>query len=368
MTKNIFTHKNNYMNVTPASLTDKSIIIIFFINIFLSLQLFSQSEKSLSLNFEDFTIKNTSIRAIEVIDDSTVWFAGSNGKFGRIKNNLLEIDSIAFNDKYLNFRSIAYNGSDIYFMSIENPTIIYKKKASALFSKRPYIVYGEAHEKAFYNSMTFIDNKNGIAMGDPIEDCLSVIITKDGGNKWKKIDCTDLPEVLDGEGAFAASNTNIATYKNNIWIVTGGTRARVFKSENKGKNWEVYETPIIQGNKMTGIFTVDFYNENTGIIMGGNWEEKSNFNATKALTNDGGKTWELIANKKTPGYISCTQYVPNTQGKKIVSVSTEGIYLSTNSGSSWKKISDKKYYSIRFVDNNTAWLSGNEIISKLKFN
>ncbi len=344
------------------------VYLFFLINILILSQLFSQTDNGLKLNFEDFSIKNSSIRAIEVLNDSTLWFAGSNGKIGRIINDKIQIDSVKnTNNKPLHFRSIASNGENIYILSIENPAILYKINPNIL-NIEPIEVYRESHPKVFYDSMKFFDKLNGIAMGDPTEDCLSVIITNNGGNTWHKLSCKNLPKIIEGEAAFAASNTNISTYKNNIWMVTGGEKASVFYSKNKGETWEVYNTPIVQGGKMTGIYTVDFYDENTGIIMGGNWEEKSNFNATKAISNNGGKSWELIANNKAPGYISCTQYIPNSQGKKIIAVSTEGIYLSNNNGNSWKKISDRKYYSIQFFNEKTAWLSGNEIISKLIIN
>ena len=44
-----------------------------------------------------------------------------------------------------------------------------------------------------------------------------------------------LPETVKGEAAFAASNSNISVYKNHAWIVTGGQRARVFHSPDKGR-------------------------------------------------------------------------------------------------------------------------------------
>ncbi|MEN8124024.1 MAG: oxidoreductase [Bacteroidota bacterium] len=336
-------------------------------SLFIFYGIYSQNDTD-KYNFKDFPLHGISVRAIEVVNDTTVWFAGSNGKFGRIINEMIQIDSVEkINNKPLHFRSIAYNGQDIFILSIENPAVLYKIELS---NKKiePFEVYRESHAKVFYDSMIFFDKFNGIAMGDPTEDCLSVIITKDGGNTWQKLSCESLPKIVEGEAAFAASNTNLTTFKNNAWMVTGGVKARVFYSNNKGKNWKVYNTPIVQGKSMTGIFTVDFFDDKTGIIMGGNWEEKSNFNATKAITNDSGKTWKLIANNQAPGYISCAQYIPNSGGKKIIAVSTEGIYVSNNNGNSWKKISNKKYYSIKFIDKNTAWLSGNKIISKLKIN
>ncbi len=337
-------------------------IILFISFVFILLtNIYSQSNSKLT--FKDFPIKNVSIRAIEVINDSTLWFAGSNSKFGKIINNKIEIDSIK--NKGLHFRSIAFNGKNIFILSIENPAVLYKidPYSNSIDATE---VYKETNKKVFYDSMQFFDEKHGIAMGDPTEDCLSVIITKNSGKTWKKINCNNLPRIFEGEAAFAASNTNIAIIKNNVWLVSGGKKSRLFYSSNKGENWKVFNTPVVQGKTMTGIFTVDFYDKDNGIIMGGNWEEKNNFNNTKAITKDGGKTWNLISNGKAPGYISCVQYVPNSHGKDIFAVSTEGIFLSNNSGVTWKKISDKKYYTIRFVNKSTAWLAGNNIITKLK--
>ncbi len=317
------------------------------------------------VNLKVFEIKKTSIRAIEVVNDSTVWFAGAHGKFGRITNSKIEIDSIIYNNKALDFRSIAYNGHDIFILSIENPAIVFKINPNNKKIDNPVIVYQENHEKVFYDSMAFFDEQNGIAIGDPTDNCMSVILTSDGGNSWKKINCKNIPESIEGEGAFAASDTNVKVVQKMAWMVTGGKTARVYKSHDYGKKWEVFTTPLIQGETMTGIFTVDFYDDKTGIIMGGNWEAKSNTTATKALTHDGGKSWQLIDSEKIPGYISCVKYIPETKGEKLMAVSTEGIYYSHDKGNTWEKISNEGYFTINFVNKNTAWLSGHEKIAKL---
>ncbi len=326
---------------------------------------------SLAQNISDvaflakFKLANTSIRAIENINDNTLWFAGSGGKYGRIVNEELEIDSISHNGKFPQFRSIAFNGEFVFLLSIENPALLYKIDPTKPLGQFE-LVYQESHEKVFYDSLTFFDKDNGIAMGDPTDGCLSIILTKDAGENWTKISCEKLPEIIEGEAAFAASNTNIATFKNTAWIVTGGAKARVFRSSSSGEDWEVFETPIIQGGKMTGIFSTDFYDDQTGIIMGGDWEDKKNGQATKAVTHNGGKTWTLIADKQLPGYISCVQYVPKSKGQKIMAVSTEGMFLSIDGASTWKKIEEKGYYSLKFINEETAWLSTHEEIVKIK--
>lgn len=311
-----------------------------------------------------FDLPNVSIRAIQVMDENTLWFAGSNGKYGRIKNDKIEMDSISFEGRFPQFRAIAFNGKHIFILSIESPALLYKIDPNKPLGSRE-LVYKEVHEKVFYDSMLFIDENNGIAMGDPVEDCLSVIRTSDAGNTWQKTECSELPEVFEGEAAFAASNTNISAVNNKVWIVTGGTKARVLISGDKGGSWDVKETPIIQGGKMTGIFTSDFYDENNGIIMGGNWEEKKNGINAKARSSDGGHSWKLI-DSDSPGYISCVQYVPGSNGKKIVAVSTEGLYFSQDAGENWNKIHDTGYYSLRFSGSDEIWLSGHEEIVKIK--
>lgn len=315
-----------------------------------------------SVKIEEIIVKNSSIRAIEAVKDSSLFYATSDGYLGLVLPNLNNTkDKKVFYDTIVpHFRAIASNTKNIFMLSIGNPAVLYKYNEGEL-----EIVYTEKHDKVFYDAMAFFDEQNGIAMGDPTEDCLSIIITKDGGSSWQKLACKNLPKIKEGEAAFAASNSNIAIYKNNAWLVTGGKHARVFHSPDMGETWSVYDTPIVQGDEMTGIYSVDFFDSNSGIIFGGNWNDKANNMNNKAITKDGGKTWQLIADGKEPGYKSCVQYVPDTNGKELFAVGTTGISFSNDSGNSWKKVSDSAYYTIRFVNKNLAWLAGDQKICKM---
>ncbi|MBT8231439.1 MAG: oxidoreductase, partial [Bacteroidia bacterium] len=181
-------------------------------------------------------------------------------------------------------------------------------------------------------------------------------LTEDGGNTWNKLACDVLPSAIEGEAAFAASNTNISLTDQKAFIVTGGKAANVLVGQDFGKSWKKVKSPIVQGGKMTGIFTSDFLNSKTGIIAGGNWEEKSSTLNTMAITNDGGNTWQLL--EDNPGYISCLQFVPNS--KKVLACSTNGIFYSDSLGHSWKQVSDTGYYSFRISENGEyIYFSGN---------
>ncbi|CAM1333314.1 WD40/YVTN/BNR-like repeat-containing protein [Tenacibaculum aestuariivivum] len=338
------------------------LILVLFIS-------FSCKKKEVPRNFKTIKITkfkqdSTSIRAIKVIDKNNVIFAGSNGIIGTTKNGgrSWKRKQLRYNDSIIpNFRSIAVNKNGVFALSIGNPALLYNIK-----DNNQKIVYYEKHPKVFYNSLHFFDDgKHGIAVGDPINNCPSIILTSDSGNSWIKLPCSQVPKFEKGEAFFAASNTNIATFNNTVWIGSGGKKASILKSTDYGKTWKLYNTPIIQGNQAQGIYSIDFYDELHGIAIGGNYTKPNNNCANKAITIDGGKTWKLVANNQSPNFQSCVQYVPNTLGKEIFTVGKTGVYFSNNGGNTWQNVSDQPFYTIQFTDKNTAWLSGDKKIGKL---
>ena len=331
------------------------LVSVFFLS---SCKETDQPRLALDITIQEFKIDGTSIRAIVAVDKNTMYFTGANAKFGFTTDagKSWTIQDIVYQDSIKpEYRSIAKTKDVIFILNVANPALIYK-----ISDSKTELVYTESHPKVFYDSMAFFDDVNGIAMGDPTDDCLSIIKTTDGGNTWRKIDCAILPKVVEGEAAFAASNTNIKIINNTVWIVTGGTKARIFKSSDKGETWHVFETPIIQGNGSQGIYSVDFFDEQNGIIIGGDYSNPEGNKQNKAITKDGGQTWTLVADGQDPDYRSCVQYVPNTNGQEIFAVGKMGISFSNDAGMSWKKISSDDFYTIQFVDKNTAWLCGHE--------
>ncbi|MFD2528521.1 MULTISPECIES: WD40/YVTN/BNR-like repeat-containing protein [Polaribacter] len=318
-----------------------------------------------AISIEAYNIDTTSIRAIQVIDSTTVVYAGSNGTIGTTVDNgkTWSILNIKYKDSIIpNFRSLAFNGSDYFALSIANPALLYK-----ISDMEATLQYTEEGAKVFYDAIAFFDdNKHGIAVGDPTENCASILITDDGGENWHKIPCENLPEIAEGEAFFAASNTNIKTIGSTVYIASGGKKSRILKSNNFGKTWQLFETPIIQGNGPQGMYSIDFYDKNNGIAIGGDYSKSLENKANKAITADGGKTWTLIADAENPNYKSCVQFVPNTNGKEVFAVGKTGISYSKDGGLTWNKVSNDSYYTIQFINKNTAWLGGANKIGKLE--
>ncbi|SFZ92532.1 BNR/Asp-box repeat-containing protein [Flaviramulus basaltis] len=295
------------------------------------------------------------VRAIELNDEIVNGFSSVGKKytiFHQDNDTLFKLETIGEG----NIRSSALISGIDFSLSIGSPAKLYKGGM---------LVYQEDHPKAFYDSMDFWNDEEGIAIGDSTDDCLSVIITRDGGETWRKLPCDNLPKGTENEGAFAASDTNIAIVGDNTWVAT--TAGCVYYSPDKGDTWEVFNTPIIKEEDTQGIYSIDFYDELNGFAIGGDYTKPDDNAANKIKTTDGGKTWQLVAENQNPGYRSCVQYIPNRKGKELVAIGFKGIDYSNDSGESWKHLSGEGFYTIRFLNDSIAYAAGAGRISKLTF-
>jgi len=314
-----------------------------------------------SVEIETIYNDSLSIRAIEIVGNS-LSYAANKGTFGSIDLESGKIREAVekYHTSIPEFRAVAHTSTDFFMLSVGNPALLYKTGDGGKMD----LVYIEEGEGVFYDAMTFWNDKEGIAVGDTVNDCFSIIITRDGGKTWNKLSCDRLPDKIEGEGAFAASNTNIKTIGDKTWIAT---TKRILFSSDKGKTWETFQTPILSTEATQGIYSIDFYTEQLGIAIGGDYTKPEKNTANKAITIDGGKTWQLIADGQEPSYKSCVQFVLNASGKEIVTVGFTGISYSSDRGMTWNQLSDESFYTIRFLNDSIAYAAGRNRIAKLKF-
>ncbi|WP_282050103.1 WD40/YVTN/BNR-like repeat-containing protein [Maribacter aquivivus] len=315
-----------------------------------------------TVDIETIYSDSLSIRAIELMGNSLA-FAANKGTFGTVDlgTGKVRTNIERYHTSVPAFRAVAHTSTNFFMLSIESPALLYKTGGNG----RMELVYKEEGEGVFYDAMTFLNDKDGIAIGDSVGGCLSVIITSDGGNTWSKLPCSQLPEVIEGEGAFAASNTNIKIIGDNIWMAT--TSGRILFSSDKGKSWETNQTPIKNGKPIEGIYSMDFYDENLGFAIGGDYTNPDASKANKAITKDGGKTWSLVADGSKPGYKSCVQFVPGSNGAGLVAIGFTGISYSSDMGETWKELSKEPFFTVRFQNDSIAYAAGKNRISKLTF-
>ncbi len=309
---------------------------------------------------------NSSIRALDVVDENTIIFSGSDGMLGISKDAGKSWDTtiVEFEGRMPAFRACDSYQNNIFFASIESPGLIFRASINDIESRE--LIYRNNNASVFLDAMAFTDYGMGIVMGDPQYECLTIIRSHALESNWEEISCNNIPATINGETGFAASNGNISIVGEKIWIATGGKASRVFYSEDAGETWEVFNTPLIQGNQMTGAFAISFRDGNTGIVVGGDWDDKENNHGNIAISRDSGRSWKLIAEGTGPGYRSSIIWHP-TNLETCVVIGSKGIDISNDEGNNWYRLSNEGYYTGRFTpDGNTIWLAGQGRIGKIE--
>lgn len=347
----------------------KSLLLLLSISLFICCK-DEDKTKNFTPSFKTVTADTLlqdmiSIRAL-TIDGDKAWYAGSNGKFGWVSlSGGKNFSGVIAKDTLLpEFRAIAQTKDAVFILNAGSPAMLYRISKDGRITRE---VYAESGEKVFYDSMKFSNDKDGMAMGDPTDGCLSVLVTHNGGDTWTKLPCDNLPETAEDEAAFAASNTNLVLRGDKAWMVSGGKTSRVFRSDDKGKAWKAHKTPIVQGSEMTGIFSVDFYDDEIGFAVGGDYEKQELNTGNKILTTNGGKKWKPVGEGAGFGYASCVQFVPNSDGNGLVTAGPSGIWYSYDRGATWKQVyNDTSLHTLRFADEKTIIAAGQNKIIRLR--
>ena len=292
---------------------------------------------SVSAQWVKQTVDTTaSFRGLSVVNENVIWASGTGGTVIKTTDGgkTWKVMTVPGGET-LDFRDIeAFDANTAYILSIGNgeSSRIYKTTDGGKTWKPQF---KNTNEKAFFDSIACWDKSNCIAMSDPVDHKFVLIETKNGGKSWDPMDTSRLPTAKDGEAAFAASGTCLITQgKNNVFLVSGGNAARVFRSHNRGLSWFVADTPIVKGTAGSGIFSIAMFDSKRGVIVGGNYEKPDEAKNNLAFTNDGGVTWTL--NNGLSGYRSGVAFLDQ---KSLVVVGSSGSEIRGK----WEK--DKRWSS-----------------------
>lgn len=329
---------------------------------------------------------NGSWRALEVTSNNEAWLAGSTGEWLHLYGTGSHSTVAHYQDAIWispdsnlapHYRGIAVTPHAVLGSVIASPGFIRRAEfddAGKLKLPRTS-AWMEEDSAVFMDAILAVDNSTLVAMGDPIDECLCVIRSEDEGRSWAKVPCAlnglpGVPLAKEGEAAFAASNGNLASAGDTLWMLSGGGASRVYRSLDRGQSWMVFDTPLQQGSTMTGGFSMAFADAQHGIIWGGNWEDKTGQHSRGAVTKNGGETWTLVSEGQGPGYASSIQYRPGSRGQQCVLVGKPGgIDLSHDGGQSWRHFSDSAFYTARFSpDGSWLWLAGPNNVGRVQSN
>ncbi|MEN7547937.1 hypothetical protein AAG747_08455 [Rapidithrix thailandica] len=314
---------------------------------------------SLELHLQE-TPTTASLRGLSVVTTSVVWASGSGGTVIRtVDGGTSWQDCSVPGADSLDFRDIeAFNENVAVILSAGLPARVYKTEDGG---KSWVLRYENTTQGVFFDAMDFWDNQEGVAFSDPVDGKLLMIRTQDQGNTWEEFTETERPETKEGEAGFAASGTCLTVLPpGHIWIGTGGKASRVFHSVDKGKSWEVANTPMLQGEASTGIFSLAFWNDKEGLAVGGNYLQDTLQKANAMHTTDGGKTWSLLSLEGTTAGYRSGLALGKTGGQKVaLAVGTSGMDYSLDQGNSWQNFSKEGQHAVAFApEGGVAWTSG----------
>jgi photosystem II stability/assembly factor-like uncharacterized protein len=309
-----------------------------------SLILLCQGAKAQSYQLTSLTMdNNTSLRGMSIVSDSVAWVSGSNGSVGKTVNggrNWKWMKPEGF--EKLDFRDIeAFDADHAVIVNAGSPAyVLLTADGGKSWSK----TYENLDSAIFLDGVDFWSQKNGIIFGDPIQNKLQLLITKDGGLSWENVSSRIETQTSAGEGGFAASGSSIHTLPGgSVWIVTGGLKSNVYASEDYGTTWKRFDCPIIQGKNSTGPFSVDFYDRKKGIVVGGDYTKDKESVNNILLTDDGGKSWHKPL-KPVLGFRSSVIWYDD---KNCFATGTSGTDVSKDAGKNWYNISDESFNVIK---------------------
>ena len=296
------------------------------------------------------------LRGLSAVSSTTAWASGSLGTVLRTTDRGATWQQVGPpGTANLQFRDIeAFDANHAVILSIGEATDsrIY---VTADGGQTWNLTFVNQEPTAFYDCMTFFDDRRGLAVSDPPDGVhFRLMATDDGGLTWH-LTGLQMPAALPGEFAFAASGQCLTSdHGRRAWLGTGGgAQARVFRSDDRGVSWTVAPTPIRSGPS-AGIFALAFHGQQHGLAVGGDFLLETASPDNFARTGDGGSSWALLPGAP-PEYRSGATWL---NGNTALAVGPSGSDVSQDGGTSWQRFDDGSLDTVDCASPTACWAAG----------
>ncbi|WP_340540542.1 WD40/YVTN/BNR-like repeat-containing protein [Nocardioides sp. GXZ039] len=254
----------------------------------------------------------------------------------------------------LSFRDVEVEGRVAHVLAIgpgEDSRIYRSTDGGASWTES----FRNTDEAAFYDCMAFYPGgRHGLAVSDPVDGKLRILATDDAGRSWSVLPNAGMPDSAD-EFGFAASGDCLVTAGLSAFLVTGGAKSRILRSDDRGRTWTATESGIPAGESAGG-FAGAFASSRHGIAVGGDFADATDHTDVVAYTRDG-RTWT--------GGIDLTHIgedVAYVRGWKVAVATGDyggsaGTSLTLDGGATWRRVSDLGYHAIDCVSG-VCWAAG----------
>ena len=261
-----------------------------------------------------------------------MWSSGSNGTVLHRGSGDDSWSRAAFPAASLDLRDIDVRRNGGLFAMAAGPgdaSVLYVSESLGAHWER---VLSNPDAEGFFDSVAFDPSGHGMLVGDPLAGAFT-IFTSERGRTWTRVEPARSPEAADGEHAFAASGSIlIATDDDTFWFASGGSRARIWRTRDRGLTWFDAGAPDTGGTASAGWFGLGSDGRGTIVAVGGDYERPKEPSTAAVLRQSAG--WVSFT---LPGFRSAVAAVPELAGV-WVAVGSDGADWSRDDGRSWQPL------------------------------
>jgi photosystem II stability/assembly factor-like uncharacterized protein len=299
-----------------------------------------------------------SLRGLSVVDAKTAWASGARGT---VTHTI---------DGGTTWRADTIPGAsafDIRAIHARNARVAHAAATAGRIWRttdggRSWSLQYQARDTSvFLDAIDFWDDRNGIAIGDPIGGRFFILVTDDGGGSWHEAPPASRPMAEPGEAAFAASGTSfLAVRRTEGYIGSGGSVARVHSTSDRGGSWTVASTPMLQGTPSRGIFSIAVPTKGSMILVGGDYSQPDTVRGNAAYSGDG-RTFTLRASSSPRGFRSGVAIFSRGDRPAVaIAVGPTGSDITHDHGGHWVPFDSVGYHAVRASRDGMFYAAGSD--------
>lgn len=295
------------------------------------------------------------LQAVSPASEAVVWASGARGTVVRTLDGGANWTAMVVpGADSLEFRDIHALSADLAWAMTAGPGTASRIYRTTDGGKRWVLQWTNQEPRAFFDCLSFWDERRGIAISDAV-DGVFVLMMTDDGETWRRVPAESSPPAREGEGLFAASGTCLVTRgTHQAWFGAGVNAGRVGRTTDGGRSWSLVNTPILQSTGTAGLTSLVFFDDRIGLGVGGDVAAPDSLRDRVVLTEDGGATWRLGGDLPFGGAAFGAAMVG---GRTAVAVGPKGSAWTSDGGKSWAALDTRDYWSIGF-SGNAGWMVG----------